>query len=42
MQVKINSMYRRIPIMKQHKSDSLYTLGPSSDEEEYAVEDSQD
>jgi hypothetical protein len=38
MQTKINSMYRRIPVMK-HKTDSLYALGHSSDEEGYAVED---
>jgi hypothetical protein len=41
MQVKINSIYRQIPIMK-HKSDSIFTLGHSSDEEDYAVDDSQD
>jgi hypothetical protein len=37
VQMKINFT----PIMK-HKTDSLYTLGHSSDEEEYAVSDSQD
>ena len=37
VQMKINFT----PIMK-HKTDSLYTLGHSSDDEDYAVPDSQD